>query len=273
MTPFASGIYIGAVTHTRFSPTIHHLKYGVFQLLLDVDEIPLLSRKLSLFSHNRINIFSHHDSDHADGKASPLRDYVEATLRAKGFAFSGGRIQLLCMPRLFGFVFNPLSIYFCYDDIGILVAILYEVNNTFGQRHTYLIAVDSMYGRPVRQTCRKILHVSPFMSMDMTYDFTMSEPGASLATKVDARDASGAVVLTAAFSGTRREMTDAALLKALAAHPLLTVKVVTAIHFEAIKLWLKGMQLKALPPPPSEKVTYVSAAWPFGVHKSDKQSA
>jgi len=134
-----STLYVGSVMHRRLRPRRHRLRYRVFWMLLDLDEIERLPRVLRLFSHNRFNAVSFHDADHGDGSATPLRAQVERHLAAAGIALGGGAIRLLCMPRILGYGFNPLSVYFCYQRSGLLAAILYEVHNTFGERHSYLI--------------------------------------------------------------------------------------------------------------------------------------
>ncbi|MDQ2859345.1 MAG: DUF1365 domain-containing protein [Pseudomonadota bacterium] len=255
MTAFASGFYAGVVTHQRLRPKAHHLRYSMFQMLFDLDELPRLAGALGLFSHNRFNLFSFFDRDHGDGRAGPLRAYVEETLAEAGIDLGGGRIALLCMPRLFGHVFNPLSIYYCHRADGSLAAMLYEVNNTFGERHSYLIAAPPSGPGPIRQSCPKAFHVSPFMDMAMTYDFAVTTPAESLTTTVNASDAAGALVIVAAFSGRRRELTDRVLFRALFAYPLLTLKVVAAIHLEAMKLILKGVRLRPRPPAPAHAVS------------------
>ena len=137
-----STLYAGIVTHRRVRPRPHRLRYRVFWMLLDLDEIGQLPRRLRLFSHNRFNALSFFDTDHGDGSGRPLRDQVEGHLRAAGLATDGGAIRLFCMPRVFGYGFNPLSVYFCYQRDGSLAALLYEVHNTFRERHSYLIPVE-----------------------------------------------------------------------------------------------------------------------------------
>jgi DUF1365 family protein len=229
----------------------------MFQILLDLDEAPALGQALRLFSHDRFNIFSFHDRDHGDGRSGTLRSWVEDTIAQAGISLNGGPIRLLCMPRLFGHVFNPLSIYFCHRSDGTLAAMLYEVNNTFGQRHSYLIPAspDDLGG--VRQSCPKAFHVSPFMDMSMTYDFTVTAPGETITTAVNGRGQDGAPVIVTAFTGRRRPLTDRVLLRALFAYPLLTLKVVAAIHWEALKLLLKGVRMRPIPPAPTQPVTVV----------------
>jgi DUF1365 family protein len=280
VTAFLSGLYFGEVVHQRFFPRRHRLRYRVFQGLFDLDELPRLSRELRLFSHNRFNIFALYDRDHEGGSVGDLRASVENRLREAGLPADGGRIALLCMPRVCGFVFNPLSVYYCYDTNGDLSANIYEVNNTFGQRHSYVIPVNGTAdGDQVRQSCKKEFYVSPFMDMDMIYDFRLALPGTTVATCIDGSRTDGARLIFASFTGARRELNDLTLMAALLTHPLLTIGVVAAIHWEAAKLFAKGLRLRPRPPPPATAVTFapppgaVSPQVAGSIHKMDKQSA
>lgn len=255
----ASALYRGTVMHQRLRPARHRLHYRMYSLLLDLDELPQLSRKLRLFSLNRFNLFSLYERDHGAGDATGLRRYVERLLNDAGMP-AGGAIRLLSMPRILGHVFNPLSVYFCHHPDGPLQAILYEVNNTFGERHSYLIGVD--HGEReglVTQECAKQFHVSPFLGLEMTYRFRVEPPSAArtgLGIGITASDDKGPV-LHARFDAQRRMLGDATLALALVSHPLLTLKVVAAIHWEALRLWLKGMQFHRRPLPPTHAVTVV----------------
>lgn len=253
----ASALYTGAVVHARLRPLRHRLRYRMLNMLLDLDELPALDRRLALFGHNRRALFSFHDADHGDGSATPLRMQVETVLRAGGIDPAAGRILVLCMPRVLGMVFNPLTVYFCHGADGRLQAMLYEVNNTFGQRHAYLVPVHGTVQGVLRQRCDKRFYVSPFMDMDLTYAFRVTMPAATLAIAIDAHDAGGPV-LFAAFTGRRRELTDARLFGAFLAHPLLAGRVIGGIHWEALKLWWKGMRLRPRPEPPAATVTISS---------------
>ena len=258
MTDTASSLYVGAVVHQRFAPRRHRLRYRLFQLLIDLDELADLPAKLRLFSHNRFNVFSFHDRDHGDGRARDLRDYVRETLADAGIDIGGGKIRLLCMPRLFGHVFNPLSIYYCHSQDGALAAMLYEVTNTYRERHSYLIAVSPAHALgPIRQTCAKALFVSPFMDLDMIYDFTVDRPGDVVTTAITVRDATDRPMMVASFAGRRRPLSDVSLAVLLSTHPLLTVKVVAAIHWEAARLFFKGVKLRPHPPAPAATVSVV----------------
>jgi len=246
-----SALYTGTVMHRRFKPTQHRLSYRVFWTLIDLDELPLLAKKLRLFSRERFNLFGFYNAGHGDGSTTPLRTQVETHLNKAGIDLDGGAIRLLCMPRILGFTFNPISVYYCYHRDGRLTALLYEVHNTFGQRHSYLIPVeDGASSQPLEQRCLKAFYVSPFMDMDIAYTFRVTPPAERVALVIDGADAKGRVIV-ASLAGERRDLTDSALLAAFLAFPLLTLKVVAGIHWEALKLWIKGMRLRPRPPAPA----------------------
>ena len=235
-----SAIYLGRVGHTRFRPRRHALAYGVFMLLLDLDELQALDRSLRWFSLGRFNLLSFHARDHGDGSPTSLRTQVEGHLRAAGLP-APGAIRLLCLPRVLGYVFNPISLYFCHDAGGELTAVLYEVSSTFGERHSYLAPVEAG-SAVVEQNAVKRLHVSPFLGMALTYAFRIQPPGEKLRVAIDAIDDRG-VILAASFTGRRRPLNDRELISAWLRHPLLTLKVMAAIHWEAVKLMAKGLRL------------------------------
>lgn len=252
----ASALYRGEVTHRRLRPRAHRLRYRVFWMLLDLAEIDGLDRRSRVFSRNRFNWLSFHDRDHGDGSGEDLRPQIEAYLARAGVAIGEGSIRLLTLPRVLGYVFNPISLYYCHQPDGRLVAMIYEVSSTFGVRHSYVIPIpeaDQAEGR-IRQGAAKALYVSPFMEMEMDYAFRGQAPGDALAMTIDGLDAEG-VLITARMAGVRYPLTDRALLAALLSLPLLTVKVVAAIHWEALKLWIKGVGLTRQPPPALEPVS------------------
>lgn len=250
-----SWLYTGWVSHKRVKPRAHGFRYRCYWLALDLDELPHLDRRLRWFSVNRWNVFSFYERDHGDATEG-LRAAIAKLLDAAGLGCNWGSIRLLCMPRVLGFVFNPLSIYFCHDPDGDLRAIVYEVNNTFGQRHSYLIATPEAGGlsRTVTQRCHKRLYVSPFMEMAMTYRFAVRPLADDIGVTIRGDDASGPVI-AAAMAGQRLQLTDGALLRVFAAIPLVTLKVVAGIHWEALRLWLKGVPLVSRPAPPELPVS------------------
>ena len=251
---WASALFDGAVLHKRLTPRRHALRYRMFWMSFDLDEIDALHDGLRLFSRNRFNLLSLFDRDHLDGSGTPLRSQIERALAAAGLSDAGGAIRLLCMPRLLGHVFNPLSVYLCHRTDGTVGAVLYEVNNTFGQRHCYLAPSSAAAGAVVRQRADKAFYVSPFMDMDLVYRFRVAPPGASVAVTVHAGTADGPVLATS-FRGDRRPLSDATLIRAVLAHPLMTLKVVAGIHWEALKIWRKGVALRPRPPAPARAIT------------------
>jgi DUF1365 family protein len=256
-----SAIYHGHVVHTRVRPVRHRLRHRMLWLLLDLDELPALSRTLHLFSVNRFNLIDFRERDHGAGTTLPLRTQIEHHMRAAGLVPDGGAIRVLCMPRVLGTVFNPLSVFFCHRADGGLHAMLYEVNNTFGERHSYLIPVAEAdcHASVLRQNCAKEFHVSPFMDMTMTYHFRITRPAERATVAIEGRDSSG-LMITAAYGGTRHALTDRNLFRAFLAQPLLAGQVLGAIHWEALILWRKGMRLRTKPVPPARSVSLVPAA-------------
>lgn len=247
-----SAIYEGRVVHVRSRPRAHRLSYRVFSLFLDLDELPALSRKSRLFGHNRRAVFSFQDSDHGAGEEGGLRGWVDKPISGAGLDCRRMRVGVLCYPRIFGYVFNPLTVYFCHDDTERLRLVIYEVCNTFGERHSYLIPVqdgDEDAGKPTRHECAKELYVSPFLSMDCRYRFTITSPAERVRVAINETEA-GKPVLFAAFAGSHRQLNDKSLLRLLIAYPLMTVKVTGAIHYEALKLWLKGIPFHRHRPAP-----------------------
>lgn len=253
MTPLAGGwasaLYRGGVSHTRRRPKVHRLDYRVFWLLLDLDEIDDLDRRLRRFSRNRFNLLSFHDRDYGDGQ-TPLRTRIMGLLARAEVDIGNGAIRLLTMPRVLGFVFNPISSYYCFGPDQRLAAMVYEVTSTFGVRHSYVLPVEPEDGARglIRQGARKALYVSPFMDMAMDYEFRGHAPGEMVDLTVIGSDAEG-VLITAGLSGDREPLTDQALMSAALSIPLMTLKVVAAIHWEALKLFLKGVRLTRQPAP------------------------
>jgi DUF1365 family protein len=221
--------------HRRLRPRVHRFRYRVFSLLLDLDELPKLSR-LRLFAWNRPGLFSFHDRDHGDGR--PLRLWLDAVLAQAGIAANGPR-RVLCYPRILGYVFNPLSVWFCHDRDGTLKAIIYEVHNTYGERHSYVMPCDG--DDVMRHACDKDFYVSPFLSQDCRYHFRTLPPRDRVAVAIHEHE-DGAPILSASFAGKRRTLSDGALLAMLLRYPLMTLKVVVAIHYEAVRLMLKGIR-------------------------------
>lgn len=238
-------LYRTVVHHARLRPFRHAFRYRIWTLLLDIDRLDRLPAPLRW---NRPGLLSFQDRDHGARDGSPLRPWVEAQLRARGVEPPGGRIRLLCLPRILGHTFNPLSVYYCDDPQGRLAAILYEVKNTFGDQHPYACAVAPEDGERIIQTHAKEFHVSPFFGMDGGYRFRLLPPGERMAIDIRYGD-EGGDLLVATLSGKGQPLTGGAVLRALLSHPFVTLKVVAGIHWEALKLWRKGARFHRRPEP------------------------
>jgi hypothetical protein len=223
--------------HRRITPRHHRFKYRVFAMLLELDELPALGRRLSLFAHNRRGLFSFQDRDHGDGR--DLNVWLDDLLAKSGIVADGAR-RVLCYPRILGYVFNPLSVWFCHGGDGALKAIIYEVHNNYEERHAYVLPVGDDQGL-VRHGCPKVFYVSPFLSRECRYSFRIRPPGEDVAITIQEEEA-GAPILNASFAGARRALTDGALARMLLRYPLMTLKVMAAIHYEAVRLMLKGVR-------------------------------
>jgi uncharacterized protein len=252
VTEGASAVYAGRVMHQRLRPRRHRLRYRVFSLLLDLDEIDGLAERLRLFSRNRFNLFSFYDRDYGARTTESLRNQLERYMQAAGIEADGGPIRLLTMPRVLGYGFNPLSVYFCYRQTGALAAILYEVSNTFHQRHSYMIPVpegaNADSKQPIRQVCPKQFYVSPLLDMNLTYEFRTVPPGQRVGIAIYGHDSEGAIIVASLYAE-RLPLNDSGLARAFVTYPLLTLKVIAGIHWEALRIWLKGVRLHHRPKP------------------------
>jgi DUF1365 family protein len=239
-----SALYRGEVVHRRLEGPKHGFRYPVYLHLLDLDELEDLDRDLRLFGHDRPRPVAFRDSDHLGDPRRPLRANVEAFLRESGSGLRPGRIEILTHCRVFGYVFNPVSFIYCYDEGDRLAAVVAEVNNTFGERHPYLLEVD---GESRVWVEKKVFHVSPFFPLDGSYRWEVPEPGPALRIRVDLTRG-GRPALAARMSLARLPLTDASLARALLRYPLMTGQVIGAIHWEALRLWWKRAPFWTKPP-------------------------
>ena len=180
-----SCIYNGIVSHRRFKPVKHSLNYKTFSLLLDLDEIESLAKNISIFSLNKFNIFSFYDKDHGARDGSSLKDWVLENIKKFNISHNVTKIKLLCYPRIFGYVFNPLSIFYCYEE-NKLKAIFYEVKNKFNEQHTYIFKIKD--DEKIEQKCKKKFYVSPFMDMETYYNFKLLTPNEKLSVFIKQSD-------------------------------------------------------------------------------------
>lgn len=240
----AAALYVGDVMHARLKPMGHRFSYRVMSLLIDLDRLADADRQSALFGVNRAALYSFHEADHGRRDGSSLRAYVHHCASERGIDLTEGRVLLLSYPRLFGYTFNPLSIYFCYRADGELALLIYEVRNTFGDIHPYVLPVTAgeISDAGVRQQQDKLLYVSPFIEMAMRYHFRVRPPGARVQLRILETDREGPL-LAASFNGSHRTLNTKGLLRAFFALPLVTIKIMAAIHWEALRLWLKGARL------------------------------
>ena len=231
-----SCIYNGIIKHQRFTPIKHSLNYNTFSLFVDLDEIESLTKNISIFSLNKFNIFSFYNVDHGARDGSLLKDWVLKNIKKFNISNNITKIKLLCYPRIFGYVFNPLSIFYCYENND-LRAIFYEVKNTFNEQHTYIFKVND--NKKIEQKCKKKFYVSPFMDMETYYNFKLLDPKEKLSIFIKQTDGQE-TVLTATQTGDKKEFSFRQLLINFFKYPFMTIKIISSIHYEAFFLWKKG---------------------------------
>ena len=240
MSYLNSCIYSGLVTHKRFKPKKHFFSYKVFSLLIDLSEIGDLEKKIKFFSYNKFNILSFYNIDHGNRDGTSLIKWVKNNLKKSKINFDIAKIKLLCYPRFFGYVFNPLSVYYCYDKKLKLKVILYEVKNTFDEQHTYIFRCSNS-SNLILHKCNKKFYVSPFIEMKTFYNFRLLKPGKNINLLIKQNDEKG-LLLIAQQSGKRLDLNSENLFIEFLKHPLMSIKVISAIHFEAFRLWFKGIK-------------------------------
>ena len=235
-----SCIYNGTVKHQRFKPIKHTLNYKTFSMLIDLDEIESLAKNISIFSLNKFNIFSFYNIDHGKRDGSSLKNWVLKNIKKFNISDNITKIKLLCYPRMFGYVFNPLSIFYCYENNS-LKAIFYEVKNTFNEQHTYIFKIKNE--EKIEQQCKKKFYVSPFMDMETYYNFKLLNPKEKLSIFIKQTDGEE-TILTATQIGDKKEFSFKQLLINFFKYPLMTIKIISSIHYEAFFLWKKGAVYK-----------------------------
>ena len=240
MSTFSSCIYSGFVAHQRFKPKKHFFSYKTFSLLIDLSEINELEKKINFFSYNKFNILSFYNIDHGPRDGSSITKWAKKILNNAKININGGKVKLLCFPRFFGYVFNPLSIFYCYDKKSKLKAVLYEVKNTFNEQHTYIFRSKNS-SNLILHKCKKKFYVSPFISMKTFYNFRLSKPKNNINIFIKQTDATGPLLI-ARQVGKRIKLNSSNLFYQFLKHPFMSFKVIVAIHFEAFRLWVKGIK-------------------------------
>lgn len=232
--------------HTRRAPREHRFEYGIFLACLDLDELDALDGRLRWFSRNRWNLFSFRDTDHFTGAslrpeaALDLRSRLGAWLGTAGVVVpDGARVRLLTFPRVLGYVFNPVSFYFVQSASGEPLAAVAEVGNTFGEQKPYLVPLEPGTDGRFRLVAPKHFYVSPFSALDLSFEFRLRDPDERLVIGVDDVAADGSKPLVSTLTGERRPLGDGELVRQFLRHPLVTLRVITLIHWHALRLWWK----------------------------------
>jgi DUF1365 family protein len=226
--------------HHRLAPKAHHFQHGIFMFYLDLDELDLVAKKILLFSHDRKNLYSFRDSDHEPAGENPLKERIIAFIRRHGIdPGPSNRVMLLTLPRMLGYIFNPISIYYCFDSADKPVCSVAEVGNTFREMKLYLLRrEDFTAGTTFAKIMPKNFYVSPFSPLNLNFDFKLKIPGDKLDIKVDDRDGEEKVLITT-LTGVRAELNNRNLCWFTFLYPLVTLKVIFLIHWHALRLWLK----------------------------------
>ncbi|WP_107980112.1 DUF1365 domain-containing protein [Pseudoduganella sp. UC29_71] len=248
----------GQVRHKRLRPVRNAFSYGVFYLRVPVHAPDAGLPALRWFSRNRFNLLAFHDADHGDG-TQPLQAWISALLARHGVQDADGEIWLQTMPRVLGYLFNPVSFWFCHRADGVLRAVLCDVRNTFGERHLYLLENGGGIANGALLEAAKSFHVSPFLPLRGSYRFRFvraarAGEGERHLACIDYLDG-GELALSTSISGTAQPLSDAAVLRACAAHPLLTLGVMARIHWQALRLWCKRAPFFSKPPAPTEELS------------------
>ncbi len=262
MSGVSTCLYVGEVVHRRLAPVHHELRYKVYNLFIDVNEIDAVAKRLKFLSYNRFNLFALSDIKFGRGNGTSIKDHAWSLAMQSQNGQHIKRIFMFCYPSVLGRIFNPLTAYYCLDADDQLQLMIYEVSNTFGERHSYVVPVDGT----TSQSCEKRFYVSPFNKVEGHYDFTLSAPNEQLKLAIRLTDSNGPC-LNAWFSGKRVELSDRALLSSFFSLPLLPLKILGGIHWEALKLWLKGMRLQHRPKPVQPPISFVQGSNTQGKNK------
>lgn len=234
--------------HHRLAPKVHRFNYEVFMFYLDLDEIDTLHHRLRFMSRNHFNLFNFRDKDHlqlpidSPDTSKNTRQHITAYLQTQGVNIGSGRIMVLANLCTLGYQFNPVSFYFCYDEAGMPVCSVVEVCNTFSEMKPYFLGGDTKQHDSFKLNTEKYFYVSPFIDMDTNFDFNLQIPGDKLQIRIDDFDKAGERFFISTLSGTKKPLTDANLLRYFFSFPLITLKVIGLIHWQALKLWMKKLK-------------------------------
>jgi DUF1365 family protein len=246
-TAINSCLYKAKVMHHRLAPKVHSFHYQVFMFYLDLDEIDMLHKRLKFMSRNRFNLFNFRDKDHLQlprenpDTSKNIREHITTYLAQNGVNIGNGRIMVLTNLCTVGYQFNPVSFYYCYNEAGQIVCSVVEVCNTFLEMKPYFLSADTLNGDQFKLNTEKYFYVSPFIDMDTNFDFDLHIPGEKLQVKIDDYDKEGKRFFISTLSGIKKPLTDVNLLYYFLSFPFITFQVITLIHWQAFKLWLKKL--------------------------------
>ena len=240
MNKIKSNLFANIVTHQRFFPFKYKFNYSLTSLYIYHHELKSLDKNIKFFSYNKFNVFSFYEKDHGYRDHRPLKEFVTDILNSNSIKFTQLSFSILCFPRIFGYVFNPLSVIYCFDSEK-LIAVLYEVKNTHNEQHTYCFANKNLQSKSVYEhQCKKIFYVSPFIKMDCYYKFSIKKPSEKLSLLIEQYDDHNQKVLLASQIGKKREFLPATIIKSFINNPLMTFRVFFGIHYQAFRILLNG---------------------------------
>lgn len=244
-TAINSCLYKARVMHHRMAPKVHRFYYDIFMFYLDLDEIDTLDKRLKLMSRNKFNLFNFRDKDHLQlprqnpDTSKNTRQHINTYLQEQGITTAPVRIMVLTNLSTLGYQFNPVSFYFCYDESNNPICSIVEVCNTYYEMKPYFLGADTKQPGGFKLNTEKFFYVSPFIDMDTNFDFDLQIPGEKLQVQIDDYDKQGKRFFISTLNGVRKPLTDANLLLYFISFPLITLKVISLIHWQALKLWLK----------------------------------
>lgn len=226
--------------HARFTPKKYRLSQKIFMFYLDLDELDGLAKRSRFFSHNRFDLFDFRDSDHFPGESGSLRENFFAYLKTQGVTRMPAKVRMLTNVRVLGYVFNPVSFYFCFDEQDQPLQLVAEVGNTFGEQKPYFLGADKRVGDHYIDRQAKHYYISPFIPLDAELDFHVELPQDRFVIRVDDwRE--GEKFFISSMTGRKRPFSDKNLLKMAACYPMVTLQVIAMIHWHAFRLWMKGV--------------------------------
>ena len=253
---FKSKLFSNIVMHQRFTPFKNRFKYSLISFYIYYDELKLLDESISFFSYNKFNIFSFYEKDHGYRDHRSLKQFVTDILSNNSIKYNNLKFSILCFPRMLGYVFNPLSVIFCFEQDK-LIAILYEVKNTSNEQHTYCFANKNFSKKTNYQhRCNKNFYVSPFINMNCYYKFSTQIPADKLSLLIEQFNNKDEKVLIASQMGKIIYFTSSTIIKYFFKNPLMTLRVIFGIHYQAMRIFFKGGKYYSRNKKPTDTISF-----------------